>query len=171
MKCEFDSMGVFGVLHEIFLLSAILSFGSSFVFLIFEENVLGASVSFIIFLVSFTAENITSVLNNGYIYVLESKVIITHKFFNKKVFVSYISYRDIEYAEYNVKAVHSRMGFLRYDITLTITKKSGRAVKVVSGLDIKENMPTDKPDEYKEYLNEQPFVKMCRFINEKSRML
>ena len=164
-------MGVFGALHEVFTLSDILSFGAAFVFLVFEESVLGASVSFIIFLVSFTAENITSVLNNGSIYALESKVMIVHKFFNKKVFVSCISYRGIEYAEYNVKAAHSRIGFIRYDITLIITKKSGSTVKVTSGLDIKENMPTDKPDEYKEYLNEHPMAKICRFINERARML
>ena len=169
MKCDFYSTGVFDIIFSIFLLTAIFSFSSFAAAIPYFPTFSG--ISFVIFLISLPASIIISSLRDGVIYAFEKKVVIIHKFFSRKVLVSHISYRDIEYAEYNVKAVYSRLGFVEYDIILTITKKTGSTVKVTSALDIKENMPTDKPDEYKKYLNERPLVKMCRFINEKSRML
>ena len=167
MKCEFESTGVLGGIHTTFLLTAIFSFSSFLAAIPYFPTFSG--VSFIIFLVSLSATIITSALQSGVIYAFESKIMIIHRFFNKRVLVSYISYRDIEYADYNVKAVHSRIGFVGYNITLTITKKSEKTVKITAMMDINENMPTEKPDEYKKYLNEQPLVKMCRFINERAR--
>lgn len=169
MKCEFDSTGILGDVHTAFSLIAVFSFSLSVAAI--PYYLIASLVSFVIFLVSLPATFITSSLQDGVIYAVEDKIIITHKFFNKKVFVSSIRYSDIEYAEYNVKALHSRIGFCGYEIKLIITTKTGSSVKITSGMDIKENMPTDKPDEYKKYLNKRPLVKMCRFINEKSRML
>ncbi|MCH5194564.1 MAG: hypothetical protein J1F11_11420 [Oscillospiraceae bacterium] len=169
MKCDFDSTGVLDGVHLTFLLIAIFSFSSFLAAIPYFPIFSG--VSFIIFFVSSPAALITSALRGGVIYAVGDKIIIMHRFFNKKVFVSYIRYRDIEYAEYNVKAVHSRIGFIGYDIILTITKKTEGTVKITSGLDIKESMPTDNPDEYKKYLNEHQMVKICRFINERARML
>ena len=166
MKYEFDSTGDTDGVYTTFFLIAIFSFGIAIASIADYPNFSG--IMFIIFLVSLLAVFITSVLRGGVIYAFEKKVVIIHKFFSRKVLVSHISYRDIEYAEYNVKAVYSRLGFVEYDIILTITKKTGSSVKVTSGLDIKENMPTDKPDKYKKYLNEHPIVKMCNFINEKA---
>ena len=126
---------------------------------------------FIIFLVSLTATLITLALRGGVICAFENKVVIAHKFFSKRVLVSTIRYSDIKHAKYNVKAIHSRLGFLRYEMKFTITKKSKSSVNIISWLDVDENLPTDNPDEYKEYLNEHPMVKMCNFINERAGKL
>ncbi|MCH5348889.1 MAG: hypothetical protein J1E40_06160, partial [Oscillospiraceae bacterium] len=131
MKCEFDSTGVLGGVHSTFFLIAVFSFSSFLAAIPYFPTFSG--VSFIIFFVSSPVSFITSTLQDGVIYAVGDKIIITHKFFNKKVFVSYISYRGIEYAEYNVEAVHSRIGFIRYDIILIITEKSGNSVKITSG--------------------------------------
>ena len=85
------------------------------------------------------------------------------------MFVSAIGYEDIKCAEYNVKALYNKFGFCGYEIILTITEKTENEFKITAAMDIDEHMPTEKPDEYKAHLNEQPLVKMCRFINENAR--
>lgn len=158
MKCDFYTTGVFDVIFSIFIIIASFSFVAAFV-----------SISALVALsVSLTAAFITSALRGGVICAFENKVVIIHKFFSKRVLASSVRYSDIKHAEYNVKSVHSRLGFVRYDIILTITKGTGRTVKIISKMDIEENLPTDNPDEYKEYLNEHPMVKMCNFINERA---
>ena len=166
MKCDFDSTGVFSILRQIFILSAIFSISLVPCFIFDYTNVSG--ILFIIFIVSIIALLIISRLKGGIICILENKIIIAHKFFNKNVLVSSISYRDIKYAEYNVEAVRSRVLFFGYNVILKITKKSKKTVKITAMMYIKENFPMDYPDEYKEYLNEQPLVKICSLINERA---
>lgn len=167
MKCDFDSTGVLYGIYFTFLLTAIFSFSTFFAALPYFSVVSGVSI--VIFLVSLPAAIITSALKGGVIYALEDKIIIIHKFLNKRVLVSYISYRDIKHADYNVQPFRSRIAFYGYNIILTITKKSGKTVKITALMDITESMPTEKPDEYKAHLNKQALMKMCRFINEKAR--
>ena len=167
MKCEFESTGVLGGVNTTFFLTAIFSFSTFFAALPYFSIVSG--VSFIIFLVSLPAAIITSALRGGVIYAFESKIMIIHRFFNKRVFVSSIRFSDIKHADYNVEASYSRIGFIGYNITLTITEKTENEVKITAAMDIDEHMPTEKPDEYKKHLSEQPLVKMCRFINERAR--
>ena len=167
MKCEFDSTGIFSILYQISILSAIFSCSAVFAFNF--RFPIGAGISFIILILSMIALIITLNLKSGIICAIEDKVIITHIFLSKSVFVSAISYEDIKCAEYNVKALHSRLGFCGYEIILTITEKTENEFKITAAMNIDEHMPTEKPDEYKKYLNEQPLVKMCRFINERAR--
>lgn len=164
MKCDFDSTGVISDLHWTFTLIAIFSFISFMAAIPDFPNAFG--VSFAIFLLSLSAFFLTSDLKCGSIYAFEDKVIIIHKFFGKKVFVSSIKYSDIRLAKYNIKT--SGWGFIRYDIVLTIFKKSERNIRIKSKMNRNKYMPTEKPDEYKEYLNEHPMVKMCSFINERA---
>ena len=167
MECKFDSSEGFGILNQIFSLSAIFSFSTVLAAIPYFPTVSG--VSFIIFLVSLPAAIITSALRGGVLCAFENKVVIIHRFFNKRVFVSSIRFSDIKHADYNVEANYSRLGFSGYEIKLTITTKTENEVKITAAMDIDEHMPTEKPDEYKAYLNEQPFVKMCRFINERAK--
>lgn len=168
VKCQFDSTGTFYVLRQIFQLSAIIPLGFLPTCIIFDELSV-SGILFIIFIISIMALLIISRLEGGIIGILENKVIIAHKIFNKHVLVSSISYNDIISAEYNVEAVRSRLIFFGYKVILKITQKSKKTVKITAMMDIKENFPMDYPDEYKEYLNEQPLVKMCRLINERAR--
>ena len=47
--------------------------------------------------------------------------------------------------------------------------KSGKEIKLCVDLDIPENKPMCDPEGYKRYISGQPIMKLCRYINEKSR--
>ncbi|MDE7289922.1 MAG: hypothetical protein K2N71_10540, partial [Oscillospiraceae bacterium] len=80
-------------------------------------------------------------------------------------------YNEIAYAEYHVETRYSRYGFGGYELIVVINKKSGKKVKLSKTLDIRKDFPTNNPDGYKEMLREQPLIKMCKYINERSRLL
>lgn len=61
------------------------------------------------------------------------------------------------------------MCFYCYVFVLVIHLRNGKILKIRSELEIPEKLPTDDPDSYKEYINSQPIMKLCRYINEKSR--
>ena len=47
--------------------------------------------------------------------------------------------------------------------------KSGKKIKLCVDLNIPEDKPMCDPDGYKRFINDQPIMKLCRYINEKSR--
>ena len=82
-----------------------------------------------------------------------------------------IKYNEIESAEYHIEDVRSRLLFYYYTFILVIKKKSGRQIKIAVSLDIDEKFPMENPEEYKKYLDEQPIMQMCKYINERSMLL
>lgn len=47
--------------------------------------------------------------------------------------------------------------------------KGGKKIKLCVDLNIPEDKPMCDPDGYKRFINDQPIMKLCRYINEKSR--
>ena len=103
------------------------------------------------------------------IYARSDRLIIVHSFGAWKILVSRISYEDIEYADHNVTQKRSRLGFYCYVFELIIHMKSGKKIKLCVDLNIPEDKPMCDPDGYKRFINDQPIMKLCRYINEKSR--
>lgn len=170
MKCSFDSTGTL----ENLLGSAILIVALSVSLLIssigyyYKFSTLMA-VSAIIFTVSAAAAFVLYIIKGGMIYAKSDKLIITHSLASRKILVSRISYEDIEYADHNVTQKRSRLGFYCYVFELIIHMKSGKKIKLCVDLNIPEDKPMCDPDGYKRFINDQPIMKLCRYINEKSR--
>ena len=171
MKLRFDSTGTLGTLYEtaivivIFAVTAAIAFWGSF-----DDSFLAAAgVSFIIFIFSAVAAVALLNIKGGVIYAKSDKLVITHSFASRKVLISRISYKYIQYADYNVTQKRSRISFYCYVFELNIHMKNGKKIKLCVDLDIPENKPMCDPEGYKRYISGQPIMKLCRYINEKSR--
>lgn len=169
MKCSFDSTGTLGTLYEAAVVFVAMSVS---LFLIsigdyYRFSTLMA-VSAIIFIVFAVAAVVLLNIKGGVIYAKSEKLIITHSLASRKILVSRISYEDIEYADHNVTQKRSRLGFYCYVFELIIHMKSGKKIKLCVDLNIPEDKPMCDPDGYKRFINDQPIMKLCRYINEKS---
>ena len=170
MKCSFDSTGTLGTLYEAAVVFVAMSVS---LFLIsigdyYRFSTLMA-VSAIIFIVFAVAAVVLLNIKGGVIYAKSEKLIITHSLASRKILVSRISYEDIEYADHNVTQKRSRLGFYCYVFELIIHMKSGKKIKLCVDLNIPEDKPMCDPDGYKRFISDQPIMKLCRYINEKSR--
>ncbi|MDE6763839.1 MAG: hypothetical protein K2J73_09185 [Oscillospiraceae bacterium] len=180
MRCDFDSTKTLSAWNEAVIISFAVSLSGVLVFLSESLKVSGkpallfsiyAAVFGAVLLLSIIAMIFFSFFNGGVIRAWGKQVIISHNFMGGRAFISRIEYRDISYVEYHVKAVHSRWGFDRYDLNIVINKKSGKKITLSKSLDIRESFPTESPDEYKELLKKQPLINICKYINERSRLL
>lgn len=168
MKCNFDSTGK---LETAYLSVIVIMIVFACLFLSCKRYIDDFSavmvVSAIIFAVSAAAAFVLHNVKGGVIYVNNDELVIVHSFAAREVLVSRISYEDIKYADHNVTQKRSRMGFCCYVFELYIHMKNGKKVKLCVDLDIPENKPTSDPDGYKRYINDQPIMKICRYINER----
>lgn len=167
MKCKFDTAGLRDLLKNIFIVLLVFS-------LLFIVPSLGADkfmtaffVSLTVFVLSLAGLIFVRLFNGGVINADEKRVTVSYNFMGFRVFASHIGYDKIESAEYFIENVRSQMIFYYYKFILIIKKKSGRKVRISVRLDIKEEFPTESPEEYKKYLDEQPLMQMCKYINER----
>lgn len=170
MKCRFDSTGTIGAMCGAAVFIAIMAFSAAIAFYgSFDDRGLAPGVSLIAFIISVVAAVVLNIIKGGVIYARSDRLIIVHSFGAWKILVSRISYEDIEYADHNVTQKRSRLGFYCYVFELIIHMKSGKKIKLCVDLNIPEDKPMCDPDGYKRFINDQPIMKLCRYINEKSR--
>lgn len=166
MKLRFDSTGTLGTLYETAIVIVVIS---ATLFLSLIRSEFSPAVSAIILIVSAVAAVVLLNIKGGVIYAKSDKLVISHSFASRKVLISRIRYEDIEYADYNVTQKRSRLGFYCYVFELNIHMKKGKKIKLCADLHIPEDKPMCDPDGYKRYLNDLPVMKLCRYINEKSK--
>lgn len=166
MKLRFDSTGTLGTLYETAIVIVVIS---ATLFLSLIRSEFSPAVSAIILIVSAVAAVALLNIKGGVIYAKSDKLVISHSFASRKVLISRINYEDIEYADYNVTQKRSRLGFYCYVFELNIHMKNGKKIKLCADLHIPEDKPMCDPDGYKRYLNDLPVMKLCRYINEKSK--
>lgn len=166
MKLRFDSTGTLRTLYETAIVIVVIS---ATLFLSLIRSEFSPAVSAIILIVSAVAAVVLLNIKGGVIYARSDKLVITHSFASRKVLISRIRYEDIEYADYNVTQKRSRLGFYCYVFELNIHMKNGKKIKLCADLHIPEDKPMCDPDGYKRYLNDLPVMKLCRYINEKSK--
>ena len=163
---RFDSTGTLRTLYETAIVIVIIS---ATLFLSLIRSEFSPAVSAIILIVSAVAAVALLNIKGGVIYAKSDKLVISHSFASRKVLISRINYEDIEYADYNVTQKRSRLGFYCYVFELNIHMKNGKKIKLCADLHIPEDKPMCDPDGYKRYLNDLPVMKLCRYINEKSK--
>lgn len=166
MKLRFDSTGTLRTLYETAIVIVVIS---ATLFLSLIRSEFSPAVSAIILIVSAVAAVVLLNIKGGVIYARSDRLVITHSFASRKVLISRIRYEDIEYADYNVTQKRSRLGFYCYVFELNIHMKNGKKIKLCADLHIPEDKPMCDPDGYKRYLNDLPVMKLCRYINEKSK--
>ncbi len=168
MKCRFNSTGTLGTLYETAVVIATMS-ASLFLSCIRPEFSAAMTAWAIIFIISAVAAVFLLNIKGGVIYAKSDKLVITHSFASRKVLISRISYEYIQYADYNVTQKRSRISFYCYVFELIIHMKNGKKIKLCVDLHIPEDKPMCDPDGYKRYINDLPVMKLCRYINERSK--
>lgn len=170
MKCKFDSTGKNSFLKQLFVLSAVFSLSFCFALLGRDEFTAWFVVSAIILILSLTGLAALFLLGgdgSGTISAFEDEAFISRNSMLLKLSDIHIGYDDIERAEYQIKDVRSRISFWYYEFILTIRRKSGGEIKIAVNLYIEEKMPLESPKEYKKYIDEQPIMKIFKYINER----
>ena len=163
MKCEFYSTGKLYLCEKITLfLNIFLIFSSVF---IIRDRVICIYALVVILFTALTELFVISIFESGQILACKDQLIIYHKVFNKKAFVSHIEYKNISCAEYCIRKSYSRGVFECRLFVLTVKCSDGKKKVFISEM----IDPPKDPDSYNEYINNQPMMKLCRYINEKSR--
>lgn len=103
----------------------------------------------------------------GEIIADEEKITVVTTFFGKSVRKKIIEYNDIDRTDCGVEAYGIRGGSIRYTIRLTIKMKGVSRFIVSSNMNIAGSFPAEQPDKYKQYLHEQPLMKISHYIDSK----
>lgn len=117
-------------------------------------------VLFIILIIPFA---ILIKLQSGVISANKNKLVIYHRLFNRRVFISTVYMRDIKSAECTVKTAGDRFGRVSFHLHFTVTKKNGRKLIFSKSIDCPKEFNAKKLEEL---VDGQPLQKLCDFINE-----
>lgn len=116
-------------------------------------------VLFIILIIPFA---VLIKLQSGVISANKNKLVIYHRLFNRRVFISTVYMRDIKSAECTVKTYGDRWGRVNFHLNFTVTKKNGRKLIFSKLIDCPKEFNAKKLDGL---IDQQPLQKLCDFIN------
>lgn len=166
MEVEFDTTPDFrGLMTFLYFMSILLfSIGMA---LVSSPNV--AVILLICAVVFFAAGFVVMNLCKGGAYADDEKFVVYHEFFEKSVFVSAFKYEDIAEVLCAVETLTTRNGIRRiyYEMVLTVKMKDESEFCIIKRLDILEDFPVQQPDEYKEYISEQPLMQLSYYIGKR----
>ncbi len=160
MEAKFDSTKTIGnIIIALFLIMVAATFIVGFS----QENELLMFIPAAVFLV------ITYILSafHGEIIAGEKGVVIIYTFCGKKVGKRSVAYRNIDRTECGVETVGDRWGRVSHVMNFTIKMKGVLRITVSKRLDIGASFPAEQPDKYKQYLHEQPLMKISHYIDSK----
>ena len=104
---------------------------------------------------------------HGEIIAEEKGVVVIYTFCGKRVGKKSVAYRDIDRTECSVKTSGDRFGRVYHVMKFTIKMKGISRITVFNHLDIGPSFPAEQPDKYKQYLEEQPLMKISHYIDSK----
>ena len=100
-------------------------------------------------------------LGRGRITVDEENVNVHYGFLGKKLPLS-----DITYFSCDVEMQSARYNGIYYTMVLTIKTSDGKRFAYEQELDVEDDLPAKDPEKYREFLDEQPMMKLCGFVKE-----
>lgn len=159
MKCEFDTTKTIETIQII----GIFVFFILFVVLWIINITLGMALGFPLMIIGILymfalPEFLCRQINLG-----DEKLDVSYKFFSKSIMLN-----DIATAECTINSVGQRSGNVIYKLVLYIKCKSGKEYKFIKRLyDVDKDYPIQHADKFKQYVDEQPMMKLCKYINEK----
>ncbi|MDE5860336.1 MAG: hypothetical protein K2H23_08170, partial [Oscillospiraceae bacterium] len=146
MRANFDKSKVSDILWQILIGVDIFLFPCLGACIKFSYKI--AALVFLFFAVIVTAGWIIFAEHHGKIYATDSRVIIAHMIFGKKIGKRVIGYASIEYANCIVDTYGTKYGDIVYTMIFTIKKKDGSEIGFKKRLDIKKNFPVVAPERY-----------------------
>lgn len=81
-----------------------------------------------------------------------------------------IPFGSIESISCVPEVMHTRYDVKHY-LVFTVTLKTDKKLEFCKELNIEKDFPVQQPEKFKEYIEEQPLMQLCSYINERSRLL
>ena len=104
---------------------------------------------------------------SGELVADENGVTVVTMLFGKKINGKFIDYSDIDYTDCGVSTYGTRGWGIFYSMYFTIKKKSGSKFTVSNRLNISSSFLANEPDKYKQYIHNQPLMKISHYIDSK----
>ncbi|MDE5742353.1 MAG: hypothetical protein K2H90_07890 [Oscillospiraceae bacterium] len=104
---------------------------------------------------------------SGELIADEKGVTAVTMLFGKKIKEKFIEYSDINYTDCGVSTYRRGGCGIFYSMYFTIKKKNGSKITVSNRLNISSRLPTNEPDKYKQYIHNQPLMKISHYIDSK----
>lgn len=104
---------------------------------------------------------------SGELIADENGVTVVTMLFGKKIKEKFIEYSDIDYTDCGVSTYGTRGGGIFYSMYFTIKKKGGSKFTVSNRLNISSSFLANEPDKYKQYIHNQPLMKISHYIDSK----
>lgn len=166
MEANFDRSGITdAVLGLAFAADVICVFG--FIFALFSVNLTSITVYGILTLI-FTVCAVALCSLHGSVTADEKAVVIVSTLFGKTVRKRVIEYSEIDGTECGVETeIRRRRGWVSYTMVLTIKMKDSLEAQFLKVLNIDSSFPASEPDKYKQYLHDQPLMKISHYIDSK----
>ncbi len=79
-----------------------------------------------------------------------------------------ISFDDIKSVCCMPEVKHTRFA-VKHNLVLTVLLGTGKELAFCQQLDIEKSFPVQQPEKFKEYIDEQPLMRLCNYINERAR--
>lgn len=158
MEAKFDSTKT---TENIFIISLLASVFA--VFILSFQNIIVALIPVAVFLVIVGL----CLAFHGEIIADEQRITVITTVFGKAVKKKFIEYADVDRTDCGVEAFGTRMGSVSYTIRLTIKMKGVSRFIVSAKMNIASSFPVEQPDKYKQYLSEQPLMKISHYIDSK----
>ncbi|MDE6746843.1 MAG: hypothetical protein K2J72_09430 [Oscillospiraceae bacterium] len=165
MKANFDRSGVTAaVLGLVFAADVICVF--VFLFALFSVNLTSITVYGILTLI-FTVCVVALCSLHGSVIADEKATVIVSVLFGKTVRKKVIDYSNIKNVKCGVESHGMRYGNVVYEMVLTITTVDELEAIFLKRLNIETDFPASEPDKYKQYLHDQPLMKISHYIDSK----
>ncbi len=126
-------------------------------------------VGFLIFMAVYLPIDVFFMRYKGKIIADESGITVVRTLFGKEIIKKFIKYSEIQSADCGVDTIGIKsIGATRYTIEFTLRMKDDDSeIVFMSTMNIDNRFPAAEPDKYKEYLQEQPLMKISNYIDGK----
>ncbi len=98
---------------------------------------------------------------DGIILCNQNSIAICHKH-RKRI----ISFNNIESVSCMPEVKHTRFA-VKYNLVFTVLLDTGEEFAFCQQLDLEKSFPVQQPEKFKEYIAEQPMMKLYEYINER----
>ena len=166
MKCRFDCTKVYEILEIAFICFLPISFVMIPFFSFAELSVRTMHTLFwIILTIIIFIILALSTVRKGVIRADSDKISISRLFFGRNVFIRNIPYENVEYVLCQLDAKGTKYGSIIYELVLTVKIKGRNEMNFIKKLKFEDGFPVRQPKKFNAYLDEQPMMKVCNYIN------
>lgn len=104
---------------------------------------------------------------SGKIIADENGITVIKTFWGRKVGEKFIEYSEVQDTDCGIEPVWNRLITTQYVMELTLKMRDGSKIVLMNTMKIGTGFPATEPEKYKQYLHEQPLMKISHYIDSK----